>query len=329
MNIHIRSLFLGLSLLVGALILTQPVSAATTFYRGFALGSTEQFNAGGYRPTNAIIISGKKRAIKKEFADLLTDLGGMYQTFVPRDASMRNVVYLSTNHLRGLGNGQKGVFLVWKYNFDTGAYSRVFSLQYNPTDTPMGYSILGNEGAKLIVLKNIDGPYCERDTANLSSAFLKTLDLRNLAKGLQGYTPSQSMQAIFRALPECGWVDRTPPVPPSAPNAVLSTNVHVLEHSRASTRMTIEANLSGMPTSMTSLEGTQLMIFENASGTVPHLSEGVFNTALKTCIGVSSCSVERETNTVYSDISYYTTLSYSATGQIILTSPIRSVRDAN
>ncbi|MBP7134307.1 hypothetical protein KBA73_03755 [Patescibacteria group bacterium] len=330
MHLSIRSLFIGLMLVVGSISSLQPVSAATTFYRGFALSSTQKFDAGGYAPLNALVLSGKKRAIKKEFADLLNDLGGMHQTFAPRDASLRNIVYLSTNHFKGTGSTQTGVFLVWKYNFDTGAYNRVFSLSYNPIETPMGYSVIGNEGSKLVVLKNIDGPYCERDIADLSSTFLKALDLRNLNKGLQGYTPSPSMKRVFHALPTCGWVDRVlPPLTTTTTRSTLSTEVHVLEHSRASTSMSIEARLSGTPSSeIPSLEGTQIMIFETAMGTVPGLSTGMSTELLKTCVNASSCIVQRNSNTIYADVSYYSTLTHT-NGQPILSSPLRAIRDAN
>ncbi len=179
------------------------MQAATTFYRGFELTSTVAPDEMGHVVFDAMIISGKRRAFKPVFKTLLSDLGGLTQTFVPRDPVVKNIVYVSTNHQVRAEGGREGVFIIWKYNIDTGVYSRLDSFRYSTQDAPLGFDIIGNEGTSLIIIKNIDSPYCERDLQEAGDYLFRSLDMRNTTKGFSNYSPSASMRAAYRALPEC------------------------------------------------------------------------------------------------------------------------------
>ncbi|MBP9762577.1 hypothetical protein KBD34_03095 [Patescibacteria group bacterium] len=176
---------------------------AATFYRGFELTSTIAPDEMGFVPTNALLISGKKKTIKPDFFNLVSDLGGIRQQFAPRDPVNKSIVYFGTNHSIRAEGGQTGVFIVWKYNLDNGTYSRLYSLRYDPETKPMGYDIVGNEGTKLVILENIDGPHCPRDIPTEFSRLLRTLDMRTPAKGMSVYAPSAGMKTAFGALPRC------------------------------------------------------------------------------------------------------------------------------
>lgn len=207
---------LSFVLLAGLIALPLSASAATPqYYRGFAVSASQPAGDMGNVILDSITPNvGKKIRISANFREMLADLGGIENLYAPRDPQNKNVVYLGTNHFIREEGGQTGVFTIWSYNLSSGTGKRVTSMRYTPSDAPEGYGIIGNEGTNLIVLKNIDGPYCVQQLANTATthAAFQSLNLRNPSAGFRTYTPSTSMRKTFEQLPRCGSATGTDPL---------------------------------------------------------------------------------------------------------------------
>ncbi len=186
--------------------IADAATVAPTFYRGFAVEASQPPGPMGEQVLDRIVVSpSRKVRIQESFRQVLEDHGNLNEQFTPRDPQNKNVVYLGTNHFIRAEGGQTGVFTVWTYNLASGQGGRFTSFRYDPRDAAGGYAIVGNEGTKLVIMKKIDGPYCERALPDIatSHAVFQTMNMRNAAARLSAYTSSQSMKAVFARLPAC------------------------------------------------------------------------------------------------------------------------------